>query len=404
VASAAEVNLDGSSRPGSVPLTATAQSFVASARWTSALVVMLAHLRAILFVGWESLPAQAKTMPVRAFYALTSLSHEAVIVFFVLSGFLVGGSNFDRALRGKFDLRSYSVDRFTRIYVTLVPALMLTVALDWIGMSWLGWTGFYDGTHPLVGARFHPAFEAKQGVAVFVGNLFMLQPVYVPVLGSNIPLWSLSYEVWFYVWFAAVAAAVSGFRGARIAVPLLTLILGYLFQWLALYYLVIWCLGIVAFRWPTRATGVGLPILALGVSLGLAAVKAGDVLIGGLTVSLSDFPVGVSFAWLLVRIKNRRVRWLEASLRPNLAASDFSYSLYVTHFPLVLLLSTGIASALGLWRELQSGLVPNNWRDLVVYVGTAAGACFAAFIFSLLFERRTAAARRGLKRLIASRP
>ena len=46
---------------------------------------------------------------------------------------MVGGKVLERVANGVFDLRAYAIDRFSRIWVPLVPALFFTagVALFW---------------------------------------------------------------------------------------------------------------------------------------------------------------------------------------------------------------------------------------------------------------------------------
>lgn len=59
-------------------------------RCIAAFLVVSMHLRAALFVDWQQ--SESRGMAARLFYSVTSLGSEAVVVFFVLSGFLVGGS------------------------------------------------------------------------------------------------------------------------------------------------------------------------------------------------------------------------------------------------------------------------------------------------------------------------
>src|SRR5262245_56259583 len=103
---------------------------------------MLSHLRGVMFVGWGSLPSDLHNPFVAAFYSATAFYHEAVIVFFVLSGFLIAGPNLDRVKARGFSPKSYAVDRFTRIYVTAFPAMVLTLAADAIGRNLLPNAGF----------------------------------------------------------------------------------------------------------------------------------------------------------------------------------------------------------------------------------------------------------------------
>ncbi|OIP77524.1 MAG: hypothetical protein AUK48_03910 [Oscillatoriales cyanobacterium CG2_30_44_21] len=59
-------------------------------RGMSAIAVCAGHLRAMMFV--DSSDLQTLSLLQKIFYGLTGLGHQAVIVFFVLSGFFVGGS------------------------------------------------------------------------------------------------------------------------------------------------------------------------------------------------------------------------------------------------------------------------------------------------------------------------
>ena len=95
-------------------LDASGRSFVAFARWASALVVMLSHLRGMMLIGWRDLPPGLHNPLVAGFYFATSFYHEAVVVFFVLSGFLIAGPNLDRVRILSFSPKSYAIDRFTR--------------------------------------------------------------------------------------------------------------------------------------------------------------------------------------------------------------------------------------------------------------------------------------------------
>ena len=63
-----------------------------------------------------------------AFPATLPGGYTGVDVFFVLSGFLVGGA----VMRAgpAFDWRTYAIARLSRLWVVLVPALLLTAALD----------------------------------------------------------------------------------------------------------------------------------------------------------------------------------------------------------------------------------------------------------------------------------
>lgn len=112
---------------------------------------------------------------------------EAVIVFFLLSGFVIFANERVRALTP----RGYAWRRVRRIYPPLVVALLMSTLVYWD-----------NGTL----ARH---FDAGQlaGTLLSLQDVSALKPgVWVdPYLGND-PLWSLSYEVAFYVLFPPTLA------------------------------------------------------------------------------------------------------------------------------------------------------------------------------------------------------
>jgi len=112
---------------------------------------------------------------------LFRFGQEAVILFFLLSGFVIHYS-FTRGRDKSF--RGYLLKRALRIYVPLIAVLVTSYLV----------ASAHAGT--LVDA--HPE--------VLVGNLLMLQDwvwskpnVVVRTYLGNTPLWSLAYEWWFYM-------------------------------------------------------------------------------------------------------------------------------------------------------------------------------------------------------------
>ncbi len=373
-------------------LDASGRSFVAFCRWFSATLVMLSHLRAVMFASWGSVAADHRGLLVSALYLGTAFFHEAVVVFFVLSGFLVAGPNLDRARIGLFHPKSYAIDRFSRIYVTVIPALLLTIAADHFGHSFFPWTGFFDGSNPFLQSRFPSAFQGDN-LGLLIANLLMLQPIHAHVLGSNVPLWSLSYEVWFYVWFGALALAMER-KGRAWLLPMLATLGLLLFHWSALFGLVIWCFGAVAYQWTRWPQWIILALLAFALSLGLSL--SGRFSLADVPFKISDIPVGLTFAWLLAVMKRRSYRSWTVTEKLNQALSNFSYSLYVIHFPTMLFflaLFTGLA---GRVATIKQGSMPDT-PALIVYGATAASTFLFAFLFSQLFEARTGAVRRWMK-------
>ena len=112
-------------------------------RGTSALAVMFGHVRGLFFVDFPFLAN--KSPAYRALYAITGLGHQAVIVFFVLSGYFIGTSVTDSVGEHRWSWRVYLVNRLTRLQLVLLPALVLGAVWDRIGMRIPQAASFYYG-------------------------------------------------------------------------------------------------------------------------------------------------------------------------------------------------------------------------------------------------------------------
>ena len=357
---------------------------------------MLAHLRGVFLTGWGDLPAPLHNGFVAAFYTATAFYHEAVVVFFALSGFLIAGPNLDRVKIHSFRPASYAVDRFTRIYVTAFPAMLLTLVADGIGRSLLPGAGYYDGTNRLLAERVAGEGVPHDTLLDLLRNLLMLQPAHAPMLGSNVPLWSLSYEVWFYVWFGVAACALQAkSRLAILWIGLATFAL-LLFHWTAIVYLAVWCLGALAYQWPRWPRSMLLALAATGLVLALSRSDRAAAAVPGIPLKWSDLPLGLAFAWMLALMKRRSYRVWHRTENLNQALSNFSYSLYVIHYPLIILFVSLFATLLGHVTEVKQGLLPDG-LGMTIYALTATTTLPAAFLFSRIFEARTGDARRWLK-------
>lgn len=106
-------------------------------RGGAALLVLIGHVRAFQFRNYVELGAHSSVLT-KAFYFLAGFGHQAVIVFFALSGFLVGGQALDGVLRGAFGWRRYLARRLTRLWVVIIPALALTLLFDLSGAASTG--------------------------------------------------------------------------------------------------------------------------------------------------------------------------------------------------------------------------------------------------------------------------
>lgn len=142
-------------------------------RFTAALAVLLGHMdQDGLAMAW---------MP------LSHFSHEAVIIFFVLSGFIIYYSTASRAS----SWQQYAVARLSRIFSVALPAVLVCVGLAL-------WLGSRPGFDPQRFSNYSPPAVWDTISSVLFLNQSWMNEV---DLTLNNPYWSLNYEVWFYVMF-----------------------------------------------------------------------------------------------------------------------------------------------------------------------------------------------------------
>jgi peptidoglycan/LPS O-acetylase OafA/YrhL len=229
----------------------------------------------------------------------------------------------------------------------------------------------------------------------------MLQHFRVPASGSNTPLWTISAEFWFYFLFGLAAVLLLHRsvrkRGAAIAVGAVVFaILGAAFP----YLLGLWLIGIGVTLIGRSRLERPLLALILFVAVLVAARIMHDkvsALMWGQTVR--DYGVALSFAYLLYSMRSARSALLARFAGFNRFMADFSYSLYLIHFPLLIFLSS-LAFASGYFPGVAIGYRPTDPEGLILYVLMLVTVYLAAWSFSLLTERQTARVRRLLKSMV----
>lgn len=295
-------------------------------RFLAAFGVLTGHLRGVIWTEWGGLEASSRSPVAFVAFGLSRLGYEAVIVFFVISGFLVGGRMVERVLAGTFNLRSFVVDRCTRIYVPLVPALLFAGAVALI-----------------CGERL--------SVRDFALNLLGLQGVAAPVFAGVSPLWSLSYEIWFYVLAGAAAAMhIRRGAGAQWAFLAMAMSLG-IFTKLSAGLLFCWLLGAVAYPLSRESRTKRRWLLLIAVLATLLGVLFCQMTADSVSWQRFDLPAwlpALPVSSLILAVGISILVACLAPMRPSIPLlskvdwlgtrlASFSYTLYLTHYPVLLL-------------------------------------------------------------------
>lgn len=356
-------------------------------RTLAAVVVVVGHVRDYLFLQRADVSGDPIT---QASYAVTSLGGGAVIVFFVLSGYFVGGSVLAAEGRGSFTWRWYLSARFTRLWLVLVPAIALTAVLDSVGRA-----VFPASRQYMAGG----AATENGGLWNALGNVFFTQTNLVPAFGTNGPLWSLAYEAVYYLVFPLLFIGWRRRGGVRI----ITVAVGLVVMAASGLHIIVlfpaWLLGVlVAWRQAVitdRIRGVGMRQLTLArwitaglLVLAMAADKVSGAAPGKAT--LATFVVAVVAAGLMALLLtdvDPQARISRTVLSGLSRYAHSSYSLYATHVPVASLLAAVLDSE-GSTRHWAPS--PLHWLGLAVLI---AVLMVVGWAFACATERNTDAVR-----------
>jgi len=353
-------------------------------RGLAALIVLLEHWRNIFFVDYPQIAAHRILLA--PFYILCSAGHQAVVIFFVLSGYLISGSVFRMLERQSWDWRLYLTHRLLRLWIVLIPGLVLCALWDAIGLH-LGLAPLmYHGMSVNHMVR---NVAANYTLHTFMANIAFLQDIRATTFGSDGPLWSLANEFWYYIlfplgllvirpktrlWVRAICAA--GFVG------------------------VAWLVGLeVLGRFPVWLLGtvlalVPVPRLKQTARLLVAAAYVPAFFVIGrrlpLPLMLVDYILGAAtFGLLWVMLSAGSESRPSAGERFSRGLARFSYTLYVAHMPLCVLLAA--------WLVGDSRWWPTG-AHLLGGVGVFGILLGYAYALAWMTEFRTAKLRGWLER------
>ncbi|WP_131535929.1 acyltransferase family protein [Pedobacter nototheniae] len=340
-------------------------------RWVAAFMVVSGHIRSILFNDYS---ASIHNPIYKALYFVTGFGHQAVIVFFVLSGYLIGRSVVAQLKNGKFNLSNYLISRFSRIYIVLLPALILTWLVDKTG-TFIDQKGIYTSCDYITSLQKDPA--GRLTILHFLSSLTMLQNIWLPVLGSNGPLWSLSPEFWYYMIFPALAGIFFyRFNYKRFLISILIIFIFLYFSPLSVIsYFLIWLCGLLAyFIKPQNLIIRYLSLAAFGITLCYSRIY--DL---NFTCELA---IAVTLALALTTFDDHekilKAKWF------NQKMASFSYSLYLIHYPVGLFILIAIDRFITPIVKIEM-----NFYSLFLYLLTLIIIYFISYFFAKATEYKT---------------
>lgn len=337
-------------------------------RWIAALFVVLGHVRVHILEASAQFASDAIVWKLLVF--ASGFGRGAVIIFFVISGYLVGGSLLSKPLQSQ-TFRRYALDRLTRLYVVLVPVLALT----WLLAYWQCQTSqqcFWQQEHWSSNTLF--------------GNLIFQQGIRFLNWGGNYPLWSLANEFLYYLAFPIMLMAYKTDRHYRVLALLALALVIFLMGWQVLALFPVWLLGIAArLRW-LEPMPIKLAMLSLIVTLCLKRLFAESAF--GL---LLDYAIGVSFfLWIRALTEHGKQVMTSGFLQKfDKWAADWSFTLYAAHVPILACIAWLISNRLEP-LALDTGQ-PSTWLNYALCLfGTLAGC----YVVSLLTEKQTPKVRK----------
>jgi peptidoglycan/LPS O-acetylase OafA/YrhL len=360
-------------------------------RGAAALLVVLSHVRLypLQAVG-RTVSSESRID--RVLLAPTSFGKEYVAVFFVLSGALVGGQALRQIQSGRFSWANYLTKRLTRLWIVLLPGIAVTAALDALAGR------YFPGGLSAAKLGQNGASRLDGSIGAAACNAGFLQMSRCTTFGSNASLWSLSYEFWFYILFAAATMGVFAVLRRRWTTAVLGTVVAVgcvvIFGADLLKLIPAWLIGVgVAVlvdqrrwtQWTIRKWA--LPTVCV---LLVASLAASNVL--GLSDPWKFLLIGLGAApfVLFLSVRNPRPRIARPAFDGMAWLGAWSFSLYVFHVPLV-----GLAAAA---TSKHPHVLEGNLGVVVIY-GLALTVLIATWPLSLVTERQTSRARVAIENL-----
>ncbi|MDB5012656.1 MAG: hypothetical protein JWQ25_858 [Daejeonella sp.] len=286
-------------------------------------------------------------------------AHFAVVVFFVLSGFVIAYTT-KKSNRGA---TQYLFARLSRLCSVVIPALLVAAVAEELIAYYAS-----DLTGTILRGTSWPRYLIS---ATFLNELWFFSAA-PPI---NLPLWSLSFEFWYYVIFGFWFYKGSGIKG------LLILVLACLIAGPKILLLMpVWIMGCLAYNYhffkikPVTAwfiigcillvvvlTAIVLPPIPFGI---------GNVPLYYASQFITDWIIGSFIAAALWILPLQKAFVIEKRFVKSFRMiADLTFPIYVLHYPLLVLFRTLVGfrenDTLQLWEAIISVLILSGLLGVV---------------------------------------
>ena len=257
----------------------------------------------------------------------------AVVIFFVLSGYVVAFANDRPGVTGQ----DYFVARLSRMYSVALPAIVLSVLLFELSTSVLpnelvaGWDIGTLSLHVIASVLF----------LNHAWGLWLEPPL-------DVPYWSLSFEMAFYILFGLWRFSCPGWRIAGVV------LIAALFGPRIVAMFPMWLLGLWCYRFGQsfsvgRRVGWLMTVGSAAIIVGLAISRYGTGIFTGASGMMEHSPAQIAEDYLVAGLFALHIvgfaaiasdfAWITRFRRVIRWSAGATFSVYLFHHPILLVLS-----------------------------------------------------------------
>ncbi|SFQ18574.1 acyltransferase family protein [Parafilimonas terrae] len=274
--------------------------------------------------------------------------HTAVVVFFVLSGYVIAYTTF----KNRRSWKQYAQARLSKLYSVLIPCLIIT--------SLVQLYVYYNSSNLFEGYSRGDSFIRYILSALYLNEIWFFSAA-PPING---PLWSLSFEFWYYClcgvcmyarstkFFYLLLAGICLLAGPKILLMLPVWMMGYFAYRMpepGISYRLRWVTGILLMLMPVFLMEI-LP--AMPFTLGKKPLYFTNQF-------FTDYIIGFTLSagiWLLPNVEAKKV--MQHSLNAVMRRlANLTFPLYLLHAPLFILYRSIFGTDEGNWVAMLAAIM-----------------------------------------------